>query len=119
MAFNSKLKFYWNRLPLKNYIYLAFGINIFLILAVLVFRAILPPQVPLFYGEPVGERQLVGSVSLLLAPLFALTVIFINTFIASKIDDIFAKKVLIVSSLFVSILVFITLTKIFFLIGTF
>ena len=102
-------KFYWNKLPLGNIIYASFGICIFLLLMVATLQKFLPPQVPLLYGEAVGENQLVGSWGLLLAPAFALTVLFINTRAASKADDDFTKKALIVSSFFISILTLITL----------
>lgn len=117
MRTNSKIKFYWDKLPLKESIYTSFGISVFLILMVFVLQGFLPPQVPLFYGEPVGENQLVLPIFLSLAPLFALTMTLINTFIASKIKDDFTQKVLIVSSLFISILSFITLLRIIFLVG--
>lgn len=119
MQVNSKIKFYWEKLPLKSCVYASFGVSLFLALVILLFQKALPPQVPLFYGEPVGEGQLVGSAYLLVAPLFAFAITLLNSFIASKIDDDFTKKFLIVSAFFVSILIFITLTKVFFLVGTF
>lgn len=117
MISNSKVRFYWSGLPLESSIYASFGLSFFLVLVILLLRGFLPPQVPLFYGEPVGEGQLVKSTQLILAPIFSLLVTLINTFAASKINDDFIQKILVISSLFVSILVLITLVRIVFLVG--
>jgi len=119
MQASVKIKFYWVNLPFKGGIYASFVICVFLILVVFVLQKFLPPQVPLFYGEPVGENQLVSSRGLALAPVFALAITIANTFIATKIEDDFTQKILITASLFISILVFLTLTRIIFLVGSF
>lgn len=114
-----KYKFYWSDLPLTGGIRASLIICFFLILAVTILQGFLPPQIPLFFGAPIGENQLVSSWGLITAPVFALAITIANTFIASKIEDDFTQKILVTASLFISILVFITVVRIIFLIGSF
>ena len=109
----------WEKVVLKNYA--IGGVSLALISALLIFlfKGNLPPQVPLFYGLPVGEAQLTGYWGFLIAPGASLLITIVNIFISTLIADTFYKRVLIVSSFFVSILVAITVLKIIFLVGIF
>ncbi len=103
----------------KKYIYLSFTVIAVSLLSILIFRDFLPPLVPLFYGRPVGQAQLVGTLGLLIAPLVALIITLTNLFFARLVEDNFLKKVLVLSSSFISLLSLITILKIVFLVGFF
>jgi len=109
----------WEKLPLKNYLYLSAGLSLFLALIVLVVRNYLPPEVPLFYGKPVGEEQLIPNLGLLIVPGVLLLIIFTNTVLSVITNKPFLKKALIISALFVTIVAAITIFKIIFLVGFF
>jgi len=47
-----------------------------------IFHRQLPPQVPLFYSRPWGERQLVSPLTLLFLPSLSLAVLIINILIS-------------------------------------
>lgn len=111
------IKSLWGKVVLKNY---ALG-GIFLSLSsaalIFLFKGKLPPQVPLFYGLPVGEAQLTPFWGFFIAPAVLLLIIFVNIFLSIIVSDNFYKRILIISSFFVSILVAITTLKIIFLVG--
>jgi len=109
----------WKDLPHKNYIYLSFAVNIITALSILIFRSFLPPVVPLFYGRPIGQFQLVSSLGLLIAPIVAFLITLVNLYIARQTHDNFLKRILIISSFFVSFLIAITVFRIIFLVGFF
>jgi hypothetical protein len=107
------------RLPMKKFMYSSIGLSFFTALVVIALKGLLPPEVPLFYGKPTGEEQLVPTLGLLIAPGVSLLIVIINTIFVGLIKDLFLKKTLIVSSLFVSLLTTITVFKIVFLVGFF
>lgn len=109
----------WEKLPSKNYVYLSAGLSLFLALTVLVARNYLPPEVPLFYGKPVGEEQLVPNLGLLIVPGILLLTVITNTVLSVVTNEPFLKKTLIFSALFVTIIAAITIFKIIFLVGFF
>jgi hypothetical protein len=109
----------WKDLPHKNYIYLSLGLIAASAFSILIFKNFLPPVVPLFYGRPVGQSQLVGFWGLLIAPAVALAITLINLFIAKHVQDNFLKRVLVISSFFISLLTAITFFRIIFLVGFF
>lgn len=107
----------FRNLPFKTYIYWACGISLFTILLIVALRSYLPPEVPLFYGKPVGEGQLTTPVGLMIAPGVSLAILALNLFLAIFLADDFLKKVLIISGLFVSLLSAITVIKIILLVN--
>ena len=109
----------FRELPFKNCIYLSFGISVLTIVAVVAFTGFLPPEVPLFYGKPVGAGQLTKTLGLTIAPATSLLILALNLFISILATNAFIKKVLIITTCVVSILVAITVVKIFFLVGFF
>lgn len=109
-----------SKIPYVNTIYSATLINVFLVFVVLLLRKNnLPPEVPLFYGLPQGESQIVPSYLLAVPSLFSIIVIFVNTLISLLITNTFLKKSIIISSFVVTVLSVLTTLKIIFLIGSF
>lgn len=106
-------------MPGKTQLYLSLAINVITIASIAFSRQLLPPVVPLFYGQPEGQMQLIATWGLLLAPGLAILIMIVNTILTTLIKDEFLKKVLMFSSLFVSLLSAITVLKIIFLVGFF
>lgn len=79
----------------------------------------LPPQIPLFYSRPWGEEQLVHPAWLFLLPLSPLAWYGVNILIAVYITREFLifTQTLFLTSLITSILSFVTLLKILFLVS--
>jgi hypothetical protein len=107
------------KLPLKSALYLAVGLNIGSLAVIMLLKDWLPPVVPLFYGLPNGESQLVSVYGLLLVPGGLLVITLTNTLMAIYVKDLFFKKSLIVTSAFVSALGAVTIIKIILLVGFF
>jgi len=109
----------WKNLPYRGCIYFSIIIDFISIVLILVLKSILPPVVPLFYGLPSGAEQLTPVLGLILAPASGLVITALNLFMSSLTQDIFLKKTLVTSSAFISLLLAITVTKIFLLVGFF
>ncbi len=109
--------------PVKSqanaFFYGSLALGVFSILLILITKSLLPPLVPLFYGKPAGESQLVPTLALLIAPAVSILITLINTLLASFTKEDFLKKILTVSSFFVSLLISLTVFKIIFLVGFF
>lgn len=89
-------------------------------IAVLIWRfRSLPPEVPLWYQKPWGQDQLASPYFLLLLPLGALSIFLINGLVSIKLtkDHLVFTQILFLTSLLVSLLSFITLVKILFLVS--
>lgn len=85
-------------IPFKNSLIVAAFTNIIIILIILLLQGFFPPQIPLLYGLPEGEAQLVSSLSLTIPSLISLLVIAINIFISYLLKEDFFKKVLIITA---------------------
>jgi hypothetical protein len=109
----------FNKVVFRNYFLVAVGVDILTILTPLLLRNLLPPLVPLFYGRPVGERQLISTLGLSIAPLASLLITVVNLLLSLRAKDLFIKRVLAISALVISALTAITVTKIIFLVGLF
>lgn len=109
----------FRNLPFKNYIYTIGGITLLTMLVVVAFSSFLPPQVPLFYGKPVGEGQLTSTFGLTIAPLTAILILIINSIVAMFTENTFIKKILIVGGFVSCLLAIITVLRIIFLVGFF
>lgn len=109
----------WKKLPFKGLIYASLAINIVSVLLILTVQRLLPPVVPLFYGLPYGQDQLVPSVGLFIVPGACLLVIVLNAVLSGYFNDQFYKKTLIISAALISVLGVITVLKIIFLVGLF
>lgn len=98
-------------------ILLIVSISILLIAAIIIFVSKkLPPQVPLYYGLPRGEKQLASPLTLILPISLASLFITLNAIIAYFTKSAFLKKVLILGAFFTSLLAIITVVKIIFLV---
>lgn len=106
-------------LPFSKLIIAAFVINILTVLFVLIFKRRLPPEVPLYYGLARGPQQLAGSINLIIPNIVSVVVLVINTLFAFFLKDEFIKKALIMSAVAGSILAFVAVFKIAFLVGDF
>lgn len=93
--------------------------NVLTGVGILVARGYLPPVVPLLYGRPLGESQLVPTLGLVIAPAVALGISVLNIFLSVFIQESLTKKILIISGFLVSILSTITILKIILLVGFF
>lgn len=109
----------WRGAAFKGYYLAALILNLLSAAFLVLFKHILPPVVPLFYGKPIGEQQLAGSLGLLIIPGVAILITFINFFISLVTKDDFLKKILVTATLIISVLVTITLIKIVSLVGFF
>lgn len=119
MILNNNLLSNWSKTPCKNYIYLSFSISVLLVFGIIILQNNLPPSLPLFYGKPAGEGVLTNLRGFLIAPLLAFLITLANTLISFIFKDIFIKKILILTSLLVTILISITIIKIIALVGFF
>lgn len=106
-------------LVFKNYYYSSLVLSVLSAILIFIFKGMLPPVVPLLYGSPVGDGQLVPGLGLLLAPGVSLGITIGNMFLSRGVKDIFFKRILAISSVLVAILATITVVKIFFLVGYF
>jgi hypothetical protein len=104
-------------LPFKGYLYAAIALNLASAAVIAITVASLPPLVPLFYGLPVGQGQLINSWGLLIAPGTSLAISLANAWVAHRLEDVFLKKIMAAASFFVSLLSTITVTRIILLVG--
>jgi hypothetical protein len=109
----------WKDLPYKNFIYASLALNVVVAIAIFLLKGFLPPVVPLFYGLPIGADQLVPTLGILTAPAAGIVISVVNIIISHLTNDLFLKKALVISSIFVTILITITITKIVLLVGFF
>lgn len=104
---------------LKKIFLVSFSIGILSILSVLIAQSFLPPQIPLYYGLPVGEEQLSSSLNLVVPGAVSLLILVINFILVKFTKEDFLKKVLAVVALTASFFAIITTFKIIFLVGSF
>jgi hypothetical protein len=109
----------WKKITFNNYFLAALILNALSLLAPVILRGFLPPVVPLFYGRPVGEGQLVSTLGLLIAPAASFLITAVNLLLNLWTKDDFLKKVLAVTALIISIVTAITVIKIMLLVGFF
>ncbi len=109
----------WKKIPYRGCIYASVFLNTVSAIAIFALKGFLPPVVPLFYGLPTGAEQLTPTLGLLLVPAVGLIITFINVFVSVISKDDFLKKSLIISSVFISLLLTITVIKIVLLVGFF
>ncbi len=102
-----------------NYIYFALALNLLNVIAVLLMKNNLPPQVPLFYGFTESEQQLTTSFGLLIPGVFSFLLTLGNVIFSIFIKNNYLKKILSITSFTISLLSLITVIKIIFLVGFF
>lgn len=126
---HSKIKKIWTEtftkdtpiqnLPGREYLLTALIISVLTLIAIVVLikANILPPEVPMLYGSPEGDAQLVNNWFLVIVPTVSLLFLFINTALVYFTKDEFLKKSLSVASLLLALMATVTTIKIIFLVG--
>lgn len=108
--------------PFRQALIFSIFVNLFFIVLVLIltlaFKSIIPPQIPLFYGEPEGKEQLAQNWLLILPSLVSLIIIFVNYGLTLISKEEFLKKALILSGIAATFFSAITTIKIILLIGS-
>lgn len=91
-------------------------IGLSLIMAVIILTAFkaLPPKLPLFYSLPWGNGQLATQQQFLIIPANIIFITFLNMVIFWQLhpSQLFLKRVLLISSIAVSLILVITFIKI-------
>lgn len=105
--------------PFRNYIYIALGLNLVILLIIIIFQRFLPPYVPLFYGLAEGEEQLAPSLALAIPSIVSILIITTNVFISSLAKDVFLKRTLVLAAVVATIFSLVTTVRIIFLVGSF
>jgi hypothetical protein len=103
--------------PFRKIFNIIIAINILAIIGIIFLQNKLPPEVPLFYGLPEGENQLVKTIFLTIPPIVTLFFSLVNLLISSFFKDKFVKEVLIYSLIFLSFFSLVTIIKIALLVG--
>lgn len=90
-----------------------FMLSLLLTLIILIFFKFLPPNLPLFYSLPWGDRQLAKSGQYLLIPATLALITAINLILFHQLhpSQAFFKKVLLVTPLIISLILFISFIK--------
>ena len=110
---------FWKSVPFKGYFYFSSSISLLAAFVVFFTLNILPPVVPLLYGHPEGQAQLVPKLALLVAPAAAMTITIINATLTVLMKNEFLQKILVISAFLISVLSAITVLKIIFLVSSF
>lgn len=108
-----------DKIPLKNAVLAAGVINLLVIIFVLLTQGRLPPQVPLFYGLPLGENQLIKPVFLIIPAALSWLIILVNLLLTRLVKDEFLKKAFSLAGFSSAIFAAVTTLKIIFLVGNF
>lgn len=99
----------------KNWIaFVPLIISLSVTVFVLIMSKFLPPKLPLFYSLPWGDKQLVTPKQLLIVPAIITLVTLSNLVLSWQLhsSQTFFKKILLFSSLLVSLITTITFFKI-------
>lgn len=79
----------------------------------------LPPQIPLYYGLPEGEKQLAPWWGLTLPAILSLIILGVNFFLTRLVKDDFLGKALIITAVISSVFAGYNILKIFLLVGNY
>ncbi len=104
------------QIPYRNYVFASIAFGVVTIILVVVASNWLPPLVPLFYGLPESEEQLVPTLGLSIPAIVSLVICGVNIAIAMFQEDEFLKKTLVASSLVATLFAVVTTLKIIWLI---
>jgi len=117
----SKLSYQKNienkKVPFTKQIIYCLVINLVMITLAILSIFMLPPEIPLLYGLPEGNDQLVKSWAIVIPNLTSLIIVFVNSILAMRTKDEYLKKVVILTGFTATFFAIITVLKIFFLIG--
>lgn len=105
-SFANKMNLWINLTPLF--------ISLFITLFIFIFGRFLPPKLPLFYSLPWGDSQLVNHQQLLIIPSIITLIALLNLTVSWHLhsSQIFFKKILLSSSILISLILTITFLKI-------
>ena len=106
-----------SKTPINQGLIIMVVLNLLIIALVLLLQKLLPPEVPLYFGLPEGEQQLVGSHFLIIPSTLSLFLVIVNTLISLVIKNDFLIKVLTVASYATTFFSAIATIKIFLLVG--
>ena len=109
---------FFSKVPFAGFVLASFAINILIILLVVALGSFLPPEIPLLYGLPEGQDQLVSTYYLAIPALVSLVITIVNIILGIIISDSLSKKALILISLVITLFSTITTIKIIFLVGS-
>ena len=119
MAARNRIKEFWKNIPFKGLLYFSVVINVASAALIIGLIKLLPPIIPVLYGLPTGESQLLPTLGLFIVPTVALAITIANFFVGYMVKDKFSLKILIAVSTLASILSTITVVKIVLLVGFF
>lgn len=105
------------KIPFYQIVLPALIINSMLIVLIAVSGNFLPPEIPLFYGQPVSTAQLAPTLWLALPAGVSLLLVGINTTLTKIVEDNFLAKALVGALIATTVLSTITIIKIIFLVG--
>jgi len=114
---NKTTRGFWKDVPFREGVITFLIVNLVVVLSVLLGLRILPPELPLFYGQAEGAEQLVRSQFLIVPSLGCILLFIINSFIASLIKDEFLAKTLTFVYFIASFFSTITTIRVFFLVA--
>ena len=104
-------------MPFRGFFLTCLILNVVFSLLVLLLQKSLPPVVPLMYGLPVGEEQLVPRIALAGPSALAFLIAMVNAFGAKASKNPFIEKVLVGLTIVVTSLAIVTTLKVFFLVA--
>jgi len=105
------------KVPFSKQVVYCLLINLVMILLAALSIFVLPPEIPLLYGLPEGNDQLVKSWAITIPNLTALLLMLINTIFAINTKDEYIKKIIVLAGFTATFFATITVIKIFFLVG--
>ncbi len=105
--------------PFKEVFFIFFGVSFVGMVLVVLLLGNLPPVVPLLYGLPKGEDQLVPKIALIVPLLIAQVITVINMVLVKHTKDHFSQRALVYLVVAVNSLAIITVVKIVLLVGSF
>ena len=97
----------------------SFAISVATIISVVLLQNTLPPEIPLFYGQPRGEEQLASPLSLIIPSVVSFAILSINLAVSVALEDDFLKKALVLTGAASVFFSTITTLKIFLLVGSY
>ena len=105
------------RIPFYKIVVPVLAVNLLLVLLVILMQRSLPPVIPLFYGQPAGERELAKSIWPMIPAVVSLVLVVINVGLTKLVGDNFLQRALVGAIVAVTTLSTITIIKIMFLVG--
>ena len=91
--------------------------NFVIILLISVTQSLLPPEIPLFFNKPYGDKQLASKFYLTIPAFISLSISIINLIIITRSTNKFLQQTLLGTSVTITALSSITILNIFLLIA--